>query len=335
MASHCASSVVKRTNLCRAINGALDMALGMNDTSIVFGEDVGSGGVFRCTEGLQKKYGRQRVFNTPLSEQGIVGFGIGAAAAGYTAIAEIQFADYIYPAMDQIINEAAKYRYRSGGVFNVGGLTIRAPYGAIGHGGMYHSQAPEAFLTHAAGIKVVIPSGPLEAKGLLLSCIEDKNPVVFFEPKIMYRLKEELVPEGVYRIPLGKARVVQEGSDVTIITWGQQVSDSMDAAKILKDRDGIECEVVDVRTLIPLDLASLRDSVRKTGRLAVVHEAPKTSGFGAEIVSQISESCFSYLKAPPCRITGYDIPFPRALEHAYLPSIDRIYHSVRTMVKTS
>jgi len=335
MASHCASSVVKRTNLCRAINGALDMALGMNDTSIVFGEDVGSGGVFRCTEGLQKKYGRQRVFNTPLSEQGIVGFGIGAAAAGYTAIAEIQFADYIYPAMDQIINEAAKYRYRSGGVFNVGGLTIRAPYGAIGHGGMYHSQAPEAFLTHAAGIKVVIPSGPLEAKGLLLSCIEDKNPVVFFEPKIMYRLKEELVPEGMYRIPLGKARVVQEGSDVTIITWGQQVSDSMDAAKILKDRDGIECEVVDVRTLIPLDLACLRDSVRKTGRLAVVHEAPKTSGFGAEIVSQISESCFSYLKAPPCRITGYDIPFPRALEHAYLPSIDRIYHSVRTMVKTS
>ena len=335
MASHCASSVVKRTNLCRAINGALDMALGMNDTSIVFGEDVGSGGVFRCTEGLQKKYGRQRVFNTPLSEKGIVGFGIGAAAAGYTAIAEIQFADYIYPAMDQIINEAAKYRYRSGGVFNVGGLTIRAPYGAIGHGGMYHSQAPEAFLTHAAGIKVVIPSGPMEAKGLLLSCIEDKNPVVFFEPKIMYRLKEELVPEGVYRIPLGKARVVQEGSDVTIITWGQQVSDSMDAAKILKDRDGIECEVVDVRTLIPLDLPCLRDSVRKTGRLAVVHEAPKTSGFGAEIVSQISESCFSYLKAPPCRITGYDIPFPRALEHAYLPSIDRIYHSVRSMFKTS
>jgi 2-oxoisovalerate dehydrogenase E1 component beta subunit len=335
MALQCASSAVKRTNLCRAINGVLDMALGMNDTSIVFGEDVGSGGVFRCTEGLQKKYGRQRVFNTPLSEQGIVGFGIGAAAAGYTAIAEIQFADYIYPAMDQIINEAAKYRYRSGGVFNVGGLTIRAPYGAIGHGGMYHSQAPEAFLTHAAGIKVVIPSGPLEAKGLLLSCIEDKNPVVFFEPKIMYRLKEELVPEGVYRIPLGKARVVQEGSDVTIITWGQQVSDSMDAAKILKDRDGIECEVVDVRTLIPLDLPCLRDSVRKTGRLAVVHEAPKTSGFGAEIVSQISESCFSYLKAPPCRITGYDIPFPRALEHAYLPSIDRIYHSVRSMFKTS
>ena len=333
MAVQCATSVVKRTNLCRAINDVLDMALGANDTSIVFGEDVGSGGVFRCTEGLQKKYGRQRVFNTPLSEQGIVGFGIGAAAAGYTAIAEIQFADYIYPAMDQIINEAAKYRYRSGGVFDVGGLTIRAPYGAIGHGGMYHSQAPEAFLTHAAGIKVVIPSGPLEAKGLLLSCIEDKNPVVFFEPKIMYRLKEELVPEGMYRIPLGKAHVVQEGSDVTIITWGQQVSDSMAASKLLKDRDGIECEVIDVRTLIPLDVPCLRDSVRKTGRIAVVHEAPKTSGFGAEIVSQVSESCFTYLKAPPCRVTGYDIPFPRALEHAYLPSIGRIYHSIRSMFR--
>lgn len=328
MALPVARSVAKRSNLCRAINDGLHIALGMNDNSIVFGEDVGSGGVFRCTDGLQEKYGKHRVFNTPLSEQGIVGFGIGAAAAGYAAIAEIQFADYIFPAMDQIVNEAAKYRYRSGGVFHAGGLTIRAPYGAIGHGGMYHSQAPEAFLTHAAGVKVVIPSGPFDAKGLLLSSIEDRNPVIFFEPKIMYRMKEELVPQDVYKIPLGKAHVVRQGSDVTIVTWGQQVSSSIEAADLLRDRHGIECEIIDVRTLIPLDLPCLKDSVAKTGRLVVVHEAPKTSGFGAEIVASIAEACHSSLKDPPCRITGYDIPFPRALEHAYLPSKDRIYTTV-------
>lgn len=335
MISQTGVSVAKRSNLCRAVHDVLHTVLRMNDRSIVFGEDVGSGGVFRCTQGLQEKFGKERVFNTPLSEQGIVGFGIGAAAAGYTAIAEIQFADYMYPAMDQIINEAAKYRYRSGGVFDVGGLTIRAPYGAIGHGGMYHSQSPEAFLTHAAGIKVVIPSGPFEAKGLLLSSIQDQNPVVFFEPKIMYRLKEEHVPEEVYTIPLGKANVVQHGTDITIITWGQQVSTSIDASKLLRERHGIDCEIIDVRTLIPLDLPCLVKSVNKTGRLAVVHEAPKTSGFGAEIVSQITEACFSSLKAPPYRITGYDTPFPRALEHAYLPSKDRIYQTVRDLFQYS
>lgn len=324
--------MMKKSNLCQAINDVLHLTLGTNNKSIVFGEDVGGGGVFRCTDGLQKKYGRDRVFNTPLSEQGIVGFGIGAAAAGYTAIAEIQFADYLYPAMDQIINEAAKYRYRSGGVFDVGGLTIRAPYGAIGHGGMYHSQAPEAFLTHAAGIKIVIPSGPYDAKGLLLSSIEDKNPVIFFEPKIMYRLKEEHTPDGMYKIPLGKAKVVQKGSDITIVTWGQQVSTSIEAASLLREMHDIRCEVIDLRTLIPLDIPCLEKSVDKTGRLLVVHEAPKTSGFGAEIVAQISEACFGSLKAPPYRVTGYDIPFPRALEHAYLPSKERIYRTVKDIL---
>lgn len=320
--------VGKKSNLCRAINDALHIALEGNGSSLIFGEDVGSGGVFKCTDGLQRRFGKERVFNTPLSEQGIVGFGIGAAAAGYTSIAEIQFADYIYPAMDQIVNEAAKYRYRSGGVFNVGGLTIRAPYGAIGHGGMYHSQAPEAFLTHAAGIKVVIPSGPFDAKGLLLSSIEDQNPVIFFEPKIMYRLKEEEVPEGFYKIPLGKAKVVREGSDVTIVTWGHQVSISMQAANLLSRRHGIGCEVIDLRTLIPLDLPCLMDSVNKTGRVVVVHEAPKTCGFGAEVIAQLSEACFRSLKAPPFRVTGYDIPFPRALEHVYLPCENRIYKAI-------
>lgn len=294
--------------------------------SLVFGEDVGFGGVFRCTEGLQRMFGRKRVFNTPLSEQGIVGFGIGAAASGYTAVAEIQFSDYIFPALDQIINEAAKYRYRSGGEYHVGGLTIRAPYGAVGHGGMYHSQAPEAFLTHVPGLKVVIPSGPQSAKGLLLAAIKDLNPVVFLEPKIMYRLREEPVPIADYEIPLGQAHICRPGKDMTIVSWGEMLHRCLQAALHLSNHYGFESEVIDLRTLQPWDKKTVLQSVRKTGRFVVVHEAPKTSGFGAELVATISEriSPGYNLKAPPVRVTGYDTPFPMVHEDHYVPSVRRI-----------
>ena len=260
------TSPARLLNLCDAVNEALGTALAKIGTAIVFGEDVAFGGVFRCTRGLQDRFGKHRVFNTPLSESGIVGFGVGAAAAGLTPIAEIQFADYIFPAMDQIVNEAAKYRYRSGGAWDVGGLTIRAPWGAVGKGGHYHSSAPEAFLTHAAGLKVVIPSSPYEAKGLLLAAIRDPNPVVFFEPKRLYRLAEEAVPEGDYTTPLGQTRLVRPGDDVTVVTWGQSVGTAERAADALADR-GVSAEAVDLRILVPLDVPALARSVGKTGRL--------------------------------------------------------------------
>ncbi len=365
------------TNLCDAVNSALTSAMSLDPTTIVFGEDVAFGGVFRyvlnrwkithrfnrsyrrkvarfsrshnspdaqrshlgpsicaprCTKGLQEKFGKHRVFNTPLSESGIVGFGIGAAAANLRPVAEIQFADYMFPAMDQIVNEAAKYRYRSGGIWDVGGLTIRAPWGAVGKGGHYHSSAPEAFLTHAAGLKVVIPSSPREAKGLLLASIADPNPVVFFEPKRLYRLAQELVPEEAYMIPLGKARVARQGEDVTVVTWGQSVETAEQAADALEER-GVRCEVIDLRTLTPLDVPTLAWSVKKTGRLIVVHEAPKTSGFGAEIVSSITEACWADLKAEPVRVCAWDVPgVPYALEDQYLPTVDRVLRGIASIL---
>uniref|UniRef100_A0A0R0KFL9 3-methyl-2-oxobutanoate dehydrogenase (2-methylpropanoyl-transferring) n=1 Tax=Glycine max TaxID=3847 RepID=A0A0R0KFL9_SOYBN len=228
---------LKSLNLCSAINQALHIALDSDPRSYVFGEDVSFGGVFRCTTGLADQFGKKRVFNTPLCEQGIVGFGIGLAAMGNRAIAEIQFADYIFPAFDQIVNEAAKFRYRSGNQFNCGGLTVRAPYGAVGHGGHYHSQSPEAFFCHVPGIKVVIPRSPRQAKGLLLSCIRDPNPVVFFEPKWLYRLAVEEVPEDDYMLPLSEAEVIRQGSDVTLVGWGAQLAimeqACLDAEKVI------------------------------------------------------------------------------------------------------
>lgn len=296
--------------------------------SLLFGEDVAFGGVFRCSKGLQDLYGKSRVFNTPLSEQGIVGFGVGAASAGWTAIAEIQFADYIYPALDQLINEAAKFRYRSGGQFDVSGLTVRAPCGSVGHGGIYHSQSPEALLTHTAGIKLVMPSCPSDAKGLLLASIRDKNPVIFFEPKGLYRLFEEQVAEEDYEIELGKARVVREGTDVTIVSWGQQVHRAEAAASILQKFHKIYCEVIDLRTLIPWDVETVLHSVIKTGRLVVTHEAPRTSGFGAEIVARITELSHQNMVRAPIRVTGYDTPFPLVHEPHYLPSVKRLTHQI-------
>ncbi|KAK9839859.1 hypothetical protein WJX81_007026 [Elliptochloris bilobata] len=319
----------KQTNLCTAVNDALHIALDANPRALVFGEDVSFGGVFRCTVGLKERFGAARCFNTPLSEQGIVGFGIGAAALGCTAIAEIQFADYIYPAYDQIVNEASKYRYRSGGAFNCGGLTVRAPYGAVGHGGHYHSQSPEAVFTHVPGIKVVMPSGPYEAKGLLLAAIRDPNPVVFFEAKMQYRTVVEDVPKGDFELPLGVARVAREGSDITLVGWGQQVGVLERAAAEVSEADSISCEVIDLRTLIPWDRAAVEASVSKTGRVLVSHEAPVTSGFGAEVVAAMSARCFLRLEAPPARVCGYDTPFPLVFEPLYLPTQQRVVDAIR------
>eukprot|EP00958_Prasinococcus_capsulatus_P019965 scaffold2542_cov325-Prasinococcus_capsulatus_cf.AAC.5 len=318
-------------NLYTAVNDALRIALATDDTACVFGEDVSFGGVFRCTQGLAEAYGRDRVFNTPLCEQGIAGFGIGLAAMGKTAIAEIQFADYIFPAFDQLVNEAAKYRYRSGGEFNCGGLTVRAPYGAVGHGGHYHSQSPEAFFTHCPGLKVVIPSSPAEAKGLLLASIREPDPVIFLEPKWLYRQAVEQVPEEDYLLPLGKAQVIRQGEHITMVGWGAQVLVLAELADNLKQQ-GVSCEVIDLRSLSPWDSATIEESVNKTGRLLVSHEAPITSGFAAEIVARTAEKCFLRLEAPPARVCGYDTPFPCTHEPFYVPGEVRLREAVNNLL---
>jgi 2-oxoisovalerate dehydrogenase E1 component beta subunit len=263
----------KRMNLFTAVNDAMRIALSTDETACVFGEDVGFGGVFRCSVGLREEFGKHRVFNTPLCEQGIVGFAIGYASMGHTAIAEIQFADYIYPAFDQFVNEAAKFRYRSGNQFDCGKMTVRAPCGAVGHGGHYHSQSPEAYFTHTAGLRVVIPSSPYDAKGLLLASIRSPDPVVFFEPKALYRSAVEDVPVGDYEIPLGKARVVRQGSDVTIVGWGGQML-VLNKVCDMAANIGISCELIDLRSLLPWDVETVVQSVSKTGKLIVSHEAP-------------------------------------------------------------
>lgn len=322
---------VKRMNLVSAINSALQIALESDPRSYVFGEDVSFGGVFRCTTGLADTFGKHRVFNTPLCEQGIVGFGIGLAAMGNRAIAEIQFADYIYPAFDQIVNEAAKFRYRSGNQFNCGGLTIRTPYGAVGHGGHYHSQSPEAFFCHVPGIKVVIPRGPSQAKGLLLASVRDPNPVVFFEPKWLYRQAVEDVAEDDYVIPLSQAEVVRTGTDITVVGWGAQMT-ILDQACSDALKDGISCELIDLQTLIPWDKEVVEASVKKTGRLLVSHEAPITGGFGAEVAASIVERCFLHLEAPVSRVCGLDTPFPLVFEPYYMPTRNKVLEAIKASV---
>ncbi|KAK9723582.1 hypothetical protein RND81_05G009700 [Saponaria officinalis] len=247
------------------------------------------------------------------------------------AIAEIQFADYIYPAFDQIVNEAAKFRYRSGNQFNCGGLTIRAPYGAVGHGGHYHSQSPEAFFCHVPGIKVVVPRSPQQAKGLLLSSIRDPNPVVFFEPKSLYRIAVEEVPENDYMLPLSHAEVIREGSDITLVGWGAQLA-IMEEACNDAQKDGISCELIDLRTLIPWDKDTVEASVRKTGRLLISHEAPVTGGFGAEVAASIVERCFLRLEAPIARVCGFDTPFPLVFEPFYLPTKNKVLDAIKSTV---
>lgn len=311
----------KEMNLYMAINSALDVALERDKSAILFGEDVKFGGVFRCSIDLNEKYGTDRVFNSPLCEQGIVGFGIGYASLGRTAIAEIQFADYIFPAFDQIVNEAAKYRYRSGSQYDVGGLTIRTPCGAVGHGGHYHSQSPEGYFAHTPGLKVVVPRDCVQAKGLLLASIRDQNPVVFLEPKALYRNAEDLVPTGDYELDLHKAEVMQEGSDLTIVSWGTQLRVAQKAIEWAKE-NGISVELIDLQTIYPYDLTTLVESVKKTGRCIITHEAPVTCGFGAELTAKLQEECFPYLEAPITRVCGYDTPFPLSHEPVILIDLD-------------
>lgn len=309
-----ASGERKKMNLVGAINNALTIALETHPSACIFGEDVGFGGVFRASADLQEKFGAARVFNTPLCEQGIAGFAIGMAAEGSIAIAEIQFADYIFPAFDQIVNEAAKYRYRSGNQFNVGGLTFRTPYGAVGHGGLYHSQSPEAYFAHTPGLVVVVPRSPLQAKGLLLSAIRSPDPVVFFEPKALYRAASEEVPVDDYELPLSAAEVVREGTDVSLVGYGAQMRVLERAADMAQEQLNVSCEVIDLRTILPWDRETVFASVNKTGRCIVSHEAPITGGFGAEVAAAVQEECFLRLEAPVDRVCGYDTPFPLAHE---------------------
>ena len=328
-------------NMIQALNSALDVMLGRDPDVLTFGEDAGYfGGVFRVTDGLQKKYGPTRCFDSPISEGGIMATAVGMGAYGLRPVVEIQFADYIYPGYDQIVSEAAKIRYRSAGEFTAP-ITVRTPYGGGIFGGQTHSQSPESLFTHIAGLKTVIPSTPYDAKGLLISAIEDDDPVIFFEPKRIYngpfsghhdqpvqpwsKFAEAEVPEGHYTVPLGKAHVVREGNDVTVLAYGTMVHVSKAAA----DESGIDAEVIDLRTLVPLDIETIVASVEKTGRCVIVHEAPRTSGFGAELAALVQEHCFFHLEAPIERVTGWDTPYPHAFEWHYFPGPSRVIEGLK------
>jgi 2-oxoisovalerate dehydrogenase E1 component beta subunit len=310
-------------NLVQAINSGLRNAMQQDDDVLILGEDVGRlGGVFRVTQGLQAEFGADRVLDTPLSETGILGTAIGMALYGLRPVSEIQFADFIYPGFDQLVNEAAKYRYRTAGELNVP-MVVRTPYGGGIRGGQYHSQSPESLFIHTAGLKVVCPSNPYDAKGLLIQSILDEDPVVFFEPKRVYRAVKMDVPEETYTVPLSEAKVVRSGEQVTCVAWGAMLFEALHAAEEVA-KAGIDVEVIDLRTLWPLDIDAVVGSVKKTGRLVVVHEAPRTCGFGSELVALATERAFLHLEAPPARVTGYDTPFPLTHEREYLPLSHRI-----------
>jgi 2-oxoisovalerate dehydrogenase E1 component beta subunit len=319
-----------------ALRSALDVMLERDDDVVVFGEDVGYfGGVFRCTEGLQAKYGTRRVFDTPIAEGGIIGVAVGMGAYGLRPVAEIQFADYVYPGLDQLFSEAARLRYRSGAEFTAP-LTVRMPCGGGIHGGQTHSQSPEALFTHVCGLKTVMPSTPYDAKGLLIAAIEDDDPVIFLEPKRLYNgpfdghpdrpvvpwtdhpLGE--VPDGYFRIPLGEASIRKAGEDVTVLAYGTMVYVAQAAAA----ETGVDAEIIDLRTLLPLDTDTIASSVQKTGRCVIVHEATRTSGFGAELMATVQELCFAALEAPIERVTGWDTPYPHAQEWDYFPGPARV-----------
>lgn len=320
----------KEMNLFTAINDALHIAMNTNESTIIFGQDVAFGGVFRCTQNLQSKFGKDRVFNTPLSEVGIIGMAVGYTATSHNsiAIAEIQFADYIFPALDQICNEVSKFRYRSGNQWDCAGLTIRTPYGCVGHGGHYHSQSPESYLCHTPGLTVVVPRSPYTAKGLLLSSIRSPDPVIFLEPKALYRTAVEEVPLHDYEIPLSQAEVIRTGSDITLIGWGQQLRMIEQACDLAQQTHHVSCEIIDVQTLVPCDYETMIRSVQKTGKCIISHEAPITLGFGAELCATIQNECFYYLQAPITRICGYDIPFPLVHEKYYVPDTYKIYDAI-------
>ncbi len=318
-------------NIIQAVNDALRLEMRRDPSVVVLGEDVGAfGGVFRATAGLQQEFGDGRVIDTPLAEGGIIGVAVGMALYGLKPVPEIQFADFIYPAFDQIVNEVAKYRYRSGGQYPCP-LTIRTPYGGGIKGGHYHSQSPEALFIHTPGLKVVCPATPRDAKGLLTAAIRDPDPVLFLEPKRVYRAAKGEVPEGDFCLPLGVAAVTRTGSQVTLIAWGAMWHEADRAAREA-EAEGIDVEVLDLRSLQPFDLDAILASVGKTGRAVVVHEAPLTCGFGAELVALIQERCFLSLEAPVLRVTGFDTPFPYALENEYLPRAPRILRALRQTV---
>ena len=318
-------------NLVQAINDALKLEMKRDPRVVVLGEDVGRvGGVFRVTQGLWDEFGDDRVVDTPLSEGGILGTAIGMALYGLLPVPEIQFADFIYPGYDQIVSELAKMRWRSGGEYSAK-MVVRTPVGGGIRGGLYHSQSPESLFIHVAGLKVVCPANPYDAKGLLLASLRDPDPVLFFEPKRIYRAARGDVPEGDYLVELGKAKVVREAEPgkpaVTVLAWGAMLYEAIAAAEKAAEQ-GIECEIVDLRTLWPVDIDTIAASVEKTGRVVIVHEAPKTCGFGAELVALINERCFLSLEAPPVRVAGFDTPFPYTLEMDYLPLAHRILPAI-------
>lgn len=325
-----------RMTMIQALNSAMDIMLGRDPHVVILGEDVGYfGGVFRATEGLQRKHGEHRVIDAPIAEGGIVGAAIGMGVNGLRPVAEIQFADYIYPGFDQIVSELARLRYRTGGDF-FAPVTIRTPCGGGIRGGQTHSQSPEGVFTHVCGLKVIMPSNPFDAKGLLISAIEDDDPVVFFEPKRIYNgpfdgdpdkpaipwaqhAKGE-VPEGYFSLPIGLAEVVREGEDLTVLCYGTMVHVCEAAAELAE----VEAEIIDIRTMVPLDVDTIRQSVEKTGRCVIVHEATRFSGFGAELSATVQEECFYSLEAPIERVTGWDTPYPHAFEWDYFPGQKRV-----------
>ena len=334
-----------RMTMIEAVRSAMDVSMGRDDDVVVFGEDDGYfGGVFRATQGLQAKYGKTRCFDAPINESGILGTAIGMAAYGLKPCVEIQFADYMYPAYDQITQEAARIRYRSNGDFTCP-IVVRMPTGGGIFGGQTHSQSPEALFTHVCGLKVVVPSNPYDAKGLLIAAIEDPDPVMFLEPKRLYNgpfdghhekpvtpwSKHDLgeVPEGHYTIPIGKAEIRRPGSAVTVVAYGTMVHVALAAA----EETGIDAEVIDLRSLLPLDLDTIVQSVKKTGRCVVVHEATLTSGFGAEVVSLVQEHCFYSLEAPLVRVTGWDTPYPHAQEWDYFPGPARVGRALKEVME--
>ncbi len=334
-----------RMNMIEAINSAMDVAMARDAKVTMLGEDIGYfGGVFRATAGLQAKYGKTRVFDTPINECGIIGVAIGMAAYGLRPVPEIQFADYIYPGFDQLVSEAARIRYRSACEWTMP-ITVRSPFGGGIFGGQTHSQSPEGIFTHVCGLKTVVPSTPYDAKGLLLASIEDNDPVIFFEPKRIYngpfdghydrpvtpwaKYDASEVPEDYYTIPLGKAAVVRAGEAVTLLTYGTMVH----VAKAAVEELGIDGEVIDLRTLMPLDIETIEASVKKTGRCVVIHEATRTGGFGAELAALVQERCFYHLEAPVVRATGFDTPYPHSLEWAYFPGPIRLKMALDTVMK--
>ncbi|MBI2384360.1 MAG: alpha-ketoacid dehydrogenase subunit beta [Gammaproteobacteria bacterium] len=334
-----------RMNMVQALNSAMDVMLARRPEVVVFGEDVGYfGGVFRCTANLQKRYGRTRVFDAPIAEGGILGTALGMGVYGLRPVVEIQFADYIYPAYDQLVSEAARLRHRSAGGFTAP-ITVRTPCGGGIFGGQTHSQSPEAVFTHVCGLKTVIPSNPYDAKGLLISAIEDDDPVIFFEPKRIYNgpfdghhdrpltpwAKHELseVPEDYYTVPLGKAKVVRPGRDATVLAYGTMVHVSLAAVA----ESGVDAEVIDLRSLVPLDEETIAESVNRTGRCVIVHEATRTSGFGAELSAVVQENCFWRLEAPVERVTGWDTPYPHAFEWDYFPGPARVARALKKVME--